>query len=39
MAIGSLLVAVALIGGCGILIAGSLLVVWALAHNRRPPSG
>ena len=38
MAATTLLVGVALVGGCGIVIAALVLVVWAVGQNRRPPS-
>jgi hypothetical protein len=34
----SSVVVVALVAGCGILIAGVVLVAWAIGQNRRPPS-
>ena len=36
--IGSSFILIAGIAGCGVLIAGLVLVAWSLVQNRRPPS-
>jgi hypothetical protein len=38
MAMGGLLLTIVGIVGCGILVAAVVAVVWAISHDRRPPS-